>query len=506
MMSPNPDFEYDVFISYTHVDDEPLIKGHDGWISMFQYSLDVRLKQLLKGDPKRIWWDKRLKGSDIFDKKILTKLQKSKILLCVISPRYLASEWCEKERQEFLKACRNNIGVRVGNKSRIFKIVKTHVPHEKHPDELRSLLGHPFYEIDKSDHHPREFSADKGSRYYQRYRDKLEDVAWEIKELIEELDKPFNGSDIQRVNPPEKTVYLAEATSDLYEVRENIRRELEQHKYTVLPDRCLPYLKKDGDFKDAVRDYLKRCKLSIHLVGNQYGLIPEGEKRSITELQNELALDKCNSNQLTRLIWIPPDFDKTITDNRQKEYITNLQNDATQIQGTEFSYDHLEGFKTFIQKTLERINNPPEEKKWIEGPTRVYVVCDQQDRETVKLLDDCLYREGFEVMLPLFEGSETELREIHQDHLCLCDAMLIYYSHANELWLRTKLNDLRKAPGYGRTRPVRARAIFITGEKTQQKEHFRTLEAQVIKKFGSFSCNDLAPFVTQIQQGEGGSR
>jgi hypothetical protein len=496
-------FEYDVFISYTHLDNKPLSPEHEGWISTVHRALDTRLCQLLGRKPK-IWRDDKLRGNDEFSEEILAKLRKSKILMSVISPCYLESNWCLRELKEFSRSARDNMDISLGNRSRIFKVVKTSVPYERHPDEVRDLLGYEFYEIEGD--RPREFIAEKGSRYYQKYWDKLEDMALDIKELIEELDKPFNGSDIQRVNPPEKTVYLAETTSDLWEVRENIRRELKQNEYMVLPDRCLPYLKKDGDFKDTVRDYLKRCKLSIHLVGNQYGLIPEGEKRSITELQNELALDKCNSNQLTRLIWIPPGFDKDKADNRQKEYITNLQNDATQIQGTEFSYNHLEGFKTFIQETLERINNPPEEKKWIEGPTRVYVVCDQQDRETVKLLDDCLYREGFEVMLPLFEGSETELREIHQDHLCLCDAMLIYYSHANELWLRTKLNDLRKIPGYGRTKPVRARAIFITGEKTQQKEHFRTLEAQVIKKFGSFSCNDLAPFVTQIQQGEGGSK
>jgi hypothetical protein len=67
---------------------------------------------------------------------------------------------------------------------------------------------------------------------------------------------------------------------------------LKAQSYTILPDRHLPYLFKDGNFRDSVREYLKRCKLSIHLIGNHYGLIPEGEERSIIDLQIELAAEQ----------------------------------------------------------------------------------------------------------------------------------------------------------------------------------------------------------------------
>jgi hypothetical protein len=122
--------------------------------------------------------------------------------------------------------------------------------------------------------------------------------------------------------------------------------------------------------------------------------------------------------------------------------------------------------------------------------------------ESVEPVDDCLYNQGFEVLLPLFQGNETERRELHKEYLRLCDAMLIYYDHANEFWLNTKLNDMRKAPGYGRTKPIQASTVLVSGEKTRHKERFRSREAEVIKHFASFSSEVLSPFISRLQ-GEG---
>jgi hypothetical protein len=35
-----------------------------------------------------------------------------------------------------------------------------------------------------------------------------------------------------------------------------------------------------------------------------------------------------------------------------------------------------------------------------------------------------------------------------------CDAVLIYYGRANDIWLRIKQQELRKIAGYGRKRPL----------------------------------------------------
>ena len=36
-------FENDIFISYAHIDDQPLVEGQKGWISSFHRALEIRL-------------------------------------------------------------------------------------------------------------------------------------------------------------------------------------------------------------------------------------------------------------------------------------------------------------------------------------------------------------------------------------------------------------------------------------------------------------------------------
>jgi hypothetical protein len=195
------DFDIDIFISYAHSDDAPLIKGEEGWVSKFHRALEVRLGQLMK-DPK-ILRDLKLQGNDEFSEEIISKLRKSKILVAIISPRYLQSQWCMKELREFIKTAQSSGGIYVGNKSRIFKIAKTYVPHEEHPDEIRGLLGYDFFRFDRLDDNarPHEFMLEKGSPYYHEFIEKLNDLTYDIVDLIKEIDE--NRGE-QLVPPPGK--------------------------------------------------------------------------------------------------------------------------------------------------------------------------------------------------------------------------------------------------------------------------------------------------------------
>ena len=60
-----------------------------------------------------------------------------------------------------------------------------------------------------------------------------------------------------------------------------------------------------------------------------------------------------------------------------------------------------------------------------DGPPRVYLICDQQDEETIEPLEDLLFEQGIEVSMPAFEVSESELQEIHIQNLRDCDAALV---------------------------------------------------------------------------------
>ncbi len=492
------DFEYDIFISYTHIDNRPLSDDQKGWVAKLHGDLETRLAMIL-GEEPRMWRDPRLQGNEVFDDSIMRQLNKVALLVSVLSPRYVRSEWCTRELQEFLRAAEQTGGLRIGDKVRLFKIVKIPIPLEEHPPELKPLLGYEFFEIDPETGHPIEFDLlpDAERRYWSR----LNDLAYNMRDLLEQLKARGDGAP---ATPTGATVYLAETTRDLYTERDDIRRELQQLGHTVLPDRPLPLY--GPELESLVRENLERCSLSIHLVGAHYGIVPEAADRSVIALQNALAAERSAASGLTRLIWLPSDLETR--DAQQQTFVEALKNDPTVQRGADLLQTTLEDLKTVIQDKLAPREEPEEVPKAAvadDRPPLVYLLCDQRDKEAVVPLEDYLYELGFEVELPLFEGDEAAVREYHQEMLTLCDAVLIYYGDADEPWVKVKVMDLRKAAGYGRAAPMRATAIYVAGPETREKTRFRTRNAdEVIKHFDAFSPDMLAPFVQRLNAKRGG--
>src|SRR5262249_31760506 len=170
-------FQYDVFISFAHIDNETLSKEQEGWIAMFHRALQVRLAQLL-GEGPEIWRDPKLQGNDDFNQEIVDNLLRARVLVSVLSPRYVRSDWCRKELQEFIHAAERRGGVFINNKARIFKVVKTPVPLEQHPAEIQKLLGYEFFREDPANHRFHEFVKGFGREVEPEYWTKLEDLAY----------------------------------------------------------------------------------------------------------------------------------------------------------------------------------------------------------------------------------------------------------------------------------------------------------------------------------------
>ncbi len=150
-------FDFDIFISYAHIDNEALSENQKGWIARLHEGLEIRLAQLL-GERPQIWRDPKVQGNDYFDETIVGQLDKVALMLSVVSPRYVKSEWCTRELSEFVKAAQQTGGVRIGDKARLFKVVKTPIALEQHPPELQPLLGYEFFEVNPETGRPIEFN------------------------------------------------------------------------------------------------------------------------------------------------------------------------------------------------------------------------------------------------------------------------------------------------------------------------------------------------------------
>ncbi|HVZ24658.1 MAG TPA: toll/interleukin-1 receptor domain-containing protein [Sediminibacterium sp.] len=492
-------FPKDIFISYAHIDDESLIESQKGWITEFHRALEIRLAQLMGRRPV-IWRDPALQGNHIFDQQIVDQFEQVAIMISILTPRYVKSEWCMREATEFYEACKKNIGFSINNQARIFKVIKTPVKIEQHPEHIRNILGYEFYTTDPTTGRLKELSQVFGQQSERLYWEKLDDLANDISGFLDNLeymDGPqkatlgaVGGASPAKPSSQGKTplkIYLAESSYETREFRDSLRRELQDAGCPLFPDKQLPLIA--PVMTEQVQAYLKDSDLAIHLVGENYGIVPEGTQQSIVEIQNQAAAAVSAVNNLPRLIWIPDGFSPK--EERQQAFVQKLSNGTEGLTGADLVFSSLEDFKAIVfdkiaaiekeRAKAEEKNVPVTEVAVEEKNTGiVYLICDMQDLDLIAPLEDFLFNSGFEVMLPLFEGDESQIREDHIENLKICDIAVIFYGKANEIWLRSKTRDFLKISGYGREKPLKKKIIYLAGEPSPVKERFRSQDAEVI--------------------------
>jgi hypothetical protein len=128
------------------------------------------------------------------------------------------------------------------------------------------------------------------------------------------------------------------------------------------------------------------------------------------------------------------------------------------------------------------------------------LIYDQRDAESIAPCADFLFKD-FEVIQPVFEGDEADVREYHEENLRSCDGVLIFYGAGNECWLRRKLREVQKSAGYGRTKSAPVVGICLIAPRTPDKERFRTHEAIVCPQWDGLLPAALEPFVTCLKGG-----
>ena len=480
----------DIFISYAHMDDQALDEDQKGWITKFHRVLQVKLGQLM-GEPAKIWRDEKLTGNDVYDDKIVNEFKNAKVMISVLSPRYIKSEWCNREMNEFYNAAENEAGVRVGEKSRLIKVVKTPFNQQEAAEHLpkifEAILGFEFFEQDPESGRVVEFDEAFGARAKQNYYSRIYDLASEIAEILKRMDGRATPAQTEPLAMTGKTVYLAAVTSDIQTGREKLMRELSDRGHRVLPDRPLPT---SGDeFTEAVRDMLGQADYSIHLVGQKYGMIPEDASHSIAKIQNDLATEQVQAGgDFARFIWMPRPI--VTDDDRQQQFITELRENPQAHAGAELMEDSLDNFRDYVVEKLKPkpkpapTTIPASGTPSADGAATVYLIFDPKDDETVAELEDYLFDQGLEVMVPMFDGEEADIKQAHIEKMIHCDAVLIYYGNADRSWVDMKLMNLMKAPGYGRENPFTAKTVYLAPPMDRRKQRYRTHSAEVVVQEG----------------------
>jgi hypothetical protein len=491
-------FEKQVFISYAHIDNEPLSENQQGWITRFHTSLSAMLGMRL-GRKSEIWRDIKLSGNDIFADEILQQFPKTALLIAVLTPRYVESEWCTREVKEFCKTAQTTGGILVDNKSRVIKVVKIPVSDETAlPDPMKLALGYPFYVFDEQQT-PLELDPAYGEEFTQKYNLKMAKLAFDVAQLIKKMESQTAALSATPITD-KPTIYLADCSIDRREDREAVNSDLRLHGYPILAEVQLPT--EEATFMGELSTILGRCKLSIHIVGNNYGVVPDGpSEKSVIVLENELAIHYSKKFGLKRIIWLPSG---TKSDSpRQQQFIDLLLRDPQAQFGADLITGDLEELKLAIHAALKKMETPPPPPPPTAtaepGTKLVYLICDERDRKGTIPLRKFLKSQGFETNIPVFEGDAATVRQSNQDLLSTCDAAIIFYGAADESWKRSVDAELRKAPGYRTGKAPLAPYIYLAEPATDDKTDLIDLEEpRLINCLYGFSEAAVTDFVNAV--------
>ncbi|MEM9569139.1 MAG: hypothetical protein AAF974_12620, partial [Cyanobacteria bacterium P01_E01_bin.34] len=456
----------------------------------------------------------------------------SAAFVTILSPDYLRSKDCMAELQSFSRAAVRTGGLRLtGGTSRTFKVVRSAVPLERQPRELQTIRDYNCCQLENVEQdtgrpsEPNPVQADNPSTARSTPRPPLsgqecdlsedirvlqviDDLAYDIQKLLvtlaETRDEPLQEGELDANMPAQKIIYLAETSQQLTAIRDDVRRELELAGHWVLPDRPLP---RNNGFSEEIQASLALCDLSVHLLDAAAALLPKDASAPLSaptiaalhretnriKTQVKLAADRLKDADFSQILWVPSQ--------QGRDYWEAILDTLPELP--EMLLSGVEDLKTAIQTYLERELPPPANEVSSEGESnslsdrssKVYVDFDRQDTEDPVLgqIQDWL-GERFQVLVPHYssgEGigsSEAKLRQ--------ADGVLIYYGQGSDVWLKRRLNALRKTCS-GRRAPV-PRAVYVGQPTTPHKHDLGVTQVSVLHPSEPFSPDVLQLFATRI--------
>ena len=222
-----------------------------------------------------------------------------------------------------------------------------------------------------------------------------------------------------------------------------------------------------------------------------------GSEVSLIDLQNELAIERAGVGQFSRLLWIPPAIDRSTTTAAEGG---RAPASIRATRGADLLETPLEALRTLVHPPQPTTPAPNDRAAARKEPPSVYLIYDSRDADVIAPWVDFLFKD-FEVIQPLFDGDEAEMRELPRG-----EPANLRRRGRSSTAPRTsagcggKLREVQKSVGYGRTKPMPTVGICLIAPRTPEKNEFRTHEAIVIPQWDG-CLPILAAFLSRLEPG-----
>jgi len=482
---PVSDQPVQIFLSYAHNDDlpPPDDMSRKGFVSALYGELSYHFRVVGGATPK-IWRDTRgIDAAQQFDGKIEQAINDSSLLMVVLSPNWMFSDYCRRELAAFTERWKSDVS---GLRERIIVVLKRHVDDDARPEIMQRQTGFRFYTLDEGNEveTEREFFV-RGRAVDDRYHIEAERLGTVLvrraRQLAHRGDR-ITGKDEPAPVPasarrPGKTVFLAKPAADMRPAYNRLVNEIQGLGFDIVPDvaRDIPNDATAVAYLDAA---LAEADVSIHLLGDKMGFAPE-EEAPILQLQLRRAAVRAQSTdaqrktRFQRLIWAP----KIVPSPANEATETRKPLDVVARFDTLLPVDAIEGdtistFVEFVGQRLQRLATPPEVEEESGTNRRIYVYHRPEDVDYAVSVGKALKARDITPKFPAFEGTDAEKVQFHRQMLRACDSVLVCWAAAPDVWVKVTSNELVDWKTLGRTKGFFKRGLVAGPPPGKPKKTF----------------------------------
>jgi hypothetical protein len=411
-----PGVAHDVFVSYAHLDNVGSDgRNRGGWVDVFVDLLARQVRQRLGTREVDVWMDREHAGNMPLTPTLVGVARDSAVLLILMSPSYLKSSWCERERKAFLEVAKDRVA-----ENRIFIANCLDVDRALVPAEIRDLIGWNFFLRDPA------VGITRPLRASETDTDFVNELHALSHHLVLELTRQQQGAG--RAATPAATpvtegprIFVARSTDDLEDRETELRNQLTQARLRVQPKRF--YAQTDrGAFKAAVRQDLDGSKLFVQLLSGARGAeMPFDAETRLPVAQDALA------RQLGTPIlrWRDRSIDPAAT--------IDLAHRAL--------LEHCIAcpFEEFRRRVVDEARREPPPPPRRRVCATVFVDADGHDDALAQQVGSALAENGISCLKTLSAGSPEDIRKDLEGNLRDCDGVLLLYGSTEPIWVREQV-------------------------------------------------------------------
>ena len=413
---------------YIPFDKEKLNESDIKWITNLKFILEISLSQILKRETKCLL---KFESEPLVDAKVYIQ-------------SFINSDYNKKSVLQNLKS-NNDINV-----FHIYSEAKSVVQTK----DLTCLRIYNFF--DEQSGKILDLTSDINDISNNTWL-KISDISYEIGRL---LKTQKTKKDIIK-----DKIYFAETSNDQIFNRNTLIREFKHQGYKIVPEKRLS--NSIDKFSSSVQTLMEESIISIHLIGNNYAPLLDNIEISKVELQNDIFNEVVSGlenekGSIQRLVLIPPNIKPK--SEKQRNYIESFKRNIELHKNTEIIQTPIEDFKSIIQKRIDVVfNKSVETIKETSGSKNkcIYIINNDSNNKSVDEIKKSLQKQNIDHVETQLGRNKIELIKQHHRNLITCDGVIIVYSSQNEQWLNSKLIDIIKAPGIGRTTPFLLKAILV---------------------------------------------